>query len=275
MKGYPIQMGGSEAFNRTLMAMALDTEPVIRYDQDDALFAQQGGPLMHPGAQNATMGPIDILKIGNPAAMLSAYNTFNNQYADLTGMTGARLGQQTNSHTTAYAKGAEMERGTVRTVDYVRATLGGPMRQCLQVKYEMGRKNLKGKMPVFMNAVKMFINVSKELFPENVFFEVYGSAGPAEDAARMQTKLAAIQLAMNVDQIKVQMGLGQPLNYEEIQKQILREGGIEDVERFNISNSGGVAPASDVAGADDGTEQPGTISTALQGINFGQGNTGY
>lgn len=271
MKASPIQKGASEALNRMLMAMALDTQPVIRYDQDDHLFSSDGGPKIKPGGQIPSMGKIDILDIGDPVSMLQAYNALRSQYADATGITGPRKGQQTNSHTTAYAKGTEIERGQVRTVDYVRCTLGGAMKQCLQVQYEMGKNSMKGEMPVFMNSVKMFINVGKELLPDDIYFEVYGSNGPAEDTARTQQKLAAIQLAMNIDQLKVSQGLGEPLNYEEIQKQILKDGGIEDVERFNIqTNSGGAPRQPALPQPDQGNGSGGTASTALQGINFSQ-----
>lgn len=271
MKGYPIQKSSSESLNRALMAMALDTQPPVRYDQDDHFFSAAGGPRLFPGSQMATMGKIDVLDVGNPASMLQAYTTFRSQYADATGMTGPRLGQQTNSHTTAYAKGSELERGQIRTVDYVRNTLGGPMKQCLQVMYEMGKQNLSGDMPVFMNSAKMFIKINKDVLPEDVHFEVYGSGGPAEDTAKSQQKMAAIQLAMNIDQIKVNLGLGEPLNYEEIQKQILKEGGIEDVERFNIQSSAqGAAPTPPMAEPNGNVGAGGTTSTALQGINFGQ-----
>lgn len=270
MKGYAIQKGGSETFNNLMAAVMLNGRPVLRYDQDDAIFSANGGLDVFPGAQIPSMGAIDVLEIGDVNSLLAAYRSFREQYAEVTGITAPRMGQQTVSHTTAFAKNSEMQRGTVRTVDFVRSVMGSPMQQFLHLTYEMGKANLKDETPIFLNKVKMFAKVGKELMPDHVKFEIYGSQAPAEDAARSQAKIAAIQLSMNIDQIKVSMGLGEPLNYEELQKEILREGGIEDVERLNIQNSRGANPKPALPSPDQGAGVPGTTSTALQGINFGQ-----
>lgn len=257
IKGYPIQKSACDALNRTIMAGALSTQPVIKYDRDDAKFAADGGPEVFPGAKIASLGDVEVLRIGDPGAMLAAYSLFVNQYQEMTGITAARLGAQTVSHTTAYAKDVEVNRGQARTVDFVKSIASGPLTKWLYLSYDMARKEMEGKeQKIFVNDFKCFVNIEQNHLPERVKFEVYGSAQPSNEASKMQAKMQSLQMAMSIDQLKVSMGLGSPLNYNEIQKELLRQGGFKDVERFNIDTGAGVPQ--DAAGA-------GGIPDAAQG----------
>src|SRR3990167_4778197 len=137
MKGWPIQAAATEFLMRAAESAALKNAPPVGYDRNDMWFVQNGGPIVEPNAMWGTIGDVTVHdKFGDPAAMMNLYATMAAQYADVVGMHRARLGAETLSHTTAYAKNIEVQRGAVRTVDYVRSTLQGPLTLWLHLEYE-------------------------------------------------------------------------------------------------------------------------------------------
>ena len=109
MKGYPIQVAAVDALNSLFEAAAIKNRPPISYDKDDIEFTGSGGPRIFPSASWPTLGDIKVhTEIGDPAAMFAIYQGLLQQYADVTGTTAPRLGAQTVSHTTAFAKTAGM-----------------------------------------------------------------------------------------------------------------------------------------------------------------------
>lgn len=229
IKGWPIQKSAVDALSRIVEAGALNTQPPMQYDDDDVKLASQGGPQIYPGALWGATGTVTPHYIGDPGALFSVYAGLLQQYADTTGINAPRLGQQTVSHTTAFAKEAELQRGTIRTVDYVRATLKGPMAQWLHMAYELGR-SVMSEESVYIDAYNGFVDLNKERLPERVTFEAHGAGGPQEEAAKQQQKLAAVQQAIQMDQLAVQMGNQPSLNLPALIEQTLREGGWTDVD---------------------------------------------
>lgn len=274
MKGMPIQKSATEALNRLLMAVAYNAHPAIQYDKDDPSFIQTDGPGILPGAKIGSQSPVVVLDIGNPAQLSAVYQMLLQQYADLTGMNPARFGSQTLSHTTAFAKDQEISRGAARTIDYIRNTMRGPMQQWLHICYHMVKEFFPSEsLPCYMHKVKMFVNVSKDLLPERVHFDVVGADMSRESALRQQNMANALQTAVQLNTLQVQTGSGQPLNYGELIKEVLREGGFQDVERFTLPGAETVTQGSS---AQPGMGQPagpnaGNISTALQALAFGDG----
>ena len=61
-------------------------------------------------------------------------------------------------------------------------------------------------------------------------FPSHDQSGTAEENAKKQAKLAALQFAMQVDATDVQLGRPPELNTSNIKKQILREGGWTDID---------------------------------------------
>lgn len=266
MKGRTVQASATSALNRLMDAAALNIEPPVRYSRDDSAFAQAGGPMIYPGAQWSTLDPVQDVRIGDPSAMFSIYSGFLRQYADLTGINAPRLGEQTVSHTTAFAKEAELSRGTVRTVDYVRSSLKGPMTQILNMEYYLGRKNMKGRMDIYSQAYGGWIALEKQTLPERVVFEAHGSGGPAEQQQKIQSRIASLQMALQMDQLNVQMG-GQPkVDLGAAIEQVLREGGWTDVNA--IARIEAMAEGNQGAPAVSGVPEPvpGAAVAALQGL---------
>ncbi len=270
MKGMPIQTVASESLNRFMQSAILSTQPPIKFDRDDAFFRTKGGPQVYPNAQWATNGDVEVIKIGNPEPILAGYQSFLTQYSDVTGVTAARLGAQTVSHTTAYAKDQEIERGTIRTVDFVRSIMKHQMSRWLEMAYHISREEMDDEdvIQIYMDEYGAFVNVRKQLLPAKVSFTATGSIGPQETIARQQQRMSAIMQAIQLNQLAVQAGLAQPLNYEAIQRQLLREGGVTDVDALT-TNPSGVAGQPQLPAVGQGAGATNAIPIALQGLQQG------
>lgn len=270
-KGYPVQKAATEAFSRMMQAAILNTEPVCVYDSADAYLAASGGPAIFPGSSVPTsdIGSLKFEKIGDPVALMDTFGRLLQLYADMTGVNQSRLGEQTKSHTTAYAKEAELQRGTVRTLDYTDSQLVSSMTRVLDTQYELARE-IGGDESIYIDEYQTFVRMGKELLPENVEFQVTGSNAPNDDKAAEVAKNNAILTAVNLDPVKVQLG-GQPMDIEKIQKELLRTAGIVNAEEyFNAGTKGapGIPPAAPGAtGTTEGISNAAPASIqALQGF---------
>lgn len=236
MKGRPVQMAATDALNRFMNSAALKQMPPVGYDRTDPVFGQKGGPEIYPGALWGTADP-QAIKVhaevgGDVNALMSAYMQHVSLYANLTGILPARLGAQTTSHTTAFAKDAELQRGAVRTIDYVKASGMGPVTRWLDMAYQMGRDAL-GKnedITFYIDAYGGFVQIGKDALPEKASFEWFGSGGPAEEQTKTQMMLQSFQLAIKLDQIAVQEGKPSTVNVPNGIKEILRKGGWTDID---------------------------------------------
>lgn len=270
MKGRTVQIMAVQALNRALDAAALKNSPPVSYDGSDMKFAQSGGPIIHPYAQWAT---IDGVKVnaevgGDPSAMIAMMTTAVNLYAELTGILPSRLGAQTVSHTTAFAKNAELSQGAVRTVDYVNTCGANPLTGLLDHAYIMARDALKdaGKLGFYIEAYGGFVEVSMDQMPDAVSFEWFGAGGPAEDQQKRQQKLSALALAMQMDQIGAAFGKPPTIDIASAQREVLREGGWTDVDAITSSAqpAGGAPAAPGVPGTPGGAFT--AVPAALQDI---------
>jgi hypothetical protein len=167
--------------------------------------------------------------------MQQAYLNFLNQYAEYTGILPARIGAQTVSHTTAFAKDAEIQRGAVRTVDYVSDTLEEALTRWLYMDLELTRMSFGDEKTIYLDPYKSFVTPKKAALPDLAVFEVFGAGGPQEQQQRTAAKMAAIQAAVQIDAFKLQAGMPPTLKYDEIQKQIRSEGGWTDVDTLIAS----------------------------------------
>ena len=243
MKGRPIQKAAVDALIRMMMVAALRSQPPVSRPQDDTFFNQRGGVPIFPGADWPTTGEIIPHIIGDPTAMMQIYIGLLQQYADVTGVNAPRLGAQTISHTTAYAKQAELSRGTIRTVDYVKSTLTS-LTQWLELAFKMAKDNIKN-MPIYLEEYGGYVNVNKSALPDLCQFEVYGSGGPAEEGDKRSRRLQAIQLVLSLQQLRVGIqssGAQTNLDFDKVEEMILREGGITDLDAV-LKNNQQAAPA--------------------------------
>lgn len=230
MKGLPIQKMGSQVMNQLIASGQLSVLPPIGFDRDDPSFAAEGGPRIAPGAQWPTASDLQIHSDvgGDPQAFFNIFAGLNSLYNDVTGGHPARLGAQTKSHTTAFAKEAELSQGSVRTVDYVEDTLLAPMTQLLNLEYRMGLEDWR-KQTVYIEAWDTFAELQRAHLPDLVIFKAVGAGASAEDQAKLNQKLAAVQFAMQVDAIAVQLGREPRLDHAKIIDKVLEEAGFADV----------------------------------------------
>lgn len=250
MKGRTVQIMAVQSLNRLMDAAALKNAPPVGWDRSDQYFASKGGPVIHPSAQWGTADPksIEVFdKIGgDPAAMAQVLTLSINMYAELTGVLPARLGAQTVSHTTAFAKDAELTRGAVRTVDYVKQSGEGPVTRWLEQAYHMGRDALGSQETIsfFIPSYGGFVEVNKKQLPETVIFQWFGAGGPAEEMQKRQMKQQSAMSAIQLDMMEVQKGGSPNIDVRAMQAELLRDGGWTDVDvimRSDTANDQGPA----------------------------------
>jgi len=236
MKGRPVQMMCTDALNRLLDSAMLKNAPPVSYDRTDQEFAQNGGPQIYPYALWKSTDPAAIkahVEVGgDPSVLAGVMRQGIALYAELTGVLPARLGAQTTSHTTAFAKDAELQRGAVRTVDYVRQIGHGPMTRWLAMAYEMGRSAVGGRESIafWIDAYGGYVEVNKDQLPERAAFEWFGSGGPADEQQKAQKRIQSLGLAMQIDQMAVQLGRPPKIDHGKAISQVLREGGWTDID---------------------------------------------
>lgn len=263
MKGRPIQMLATDAANRLLDSGMLKLAPPIGYDRSDAYFAQNGGPKIEPFA---TWGTLDNVKVhaevgGDPMALLGMFEKALSLHAELTGVLPARLGAQTVSHTTAYAKDAEIQRGAARTVAYVNQTGEGAMVRWLDMAYTMARDGMKAaeKTSFYISDYGGFVEIDKSHLPERACFDWLGSGGPGDENQKQQAKVNSLMLAQKLDAINMQTGKPPRLNINGAIDEVLREGGWLDLDAVTNHDA--------VSGANAG---PGAAVAALQNLTLPQ-----
>jgi len=271
MKGRPIQIMATDALNRLMDSAMLKNAPPVSYDRSDMFFAESGGPIIAPYAVWASIDA--TIKVhselgGEPGTLSSILSSAINLYAELTGVLPSRLGAQTVSHTTAFAKDAEIQRGASRTVDYVQQIGHGPMTTWLDRAYRMGRASIGAneRVEFYIPAYGGFVSVRKEHLPEKVSWEWFGSAGPAEERETKAQKLQALQLAIQMDNLAIQLRRPPTLNLPAAIQHTLRDGGWTDVDVItSIAES---SDANQAAPSPEGAVElnPGTQIAAVQGL---------
>ena len=251
MKGMPIQKAATDALNNLVDWATLNVRPPIKYPKDDPFFAQSGGPTIEPNELWATIGEVDAVKIGDGTALANVYQQFLKQYDDVTGVNAPRLGAQIVSHTTAYAKQIETQKGQARTVDYVDTTLAGPGVRWLHMEMEMGKVAMGSREETFyIDAYGGWVTLDKSKLPDLAAFEAFGAGEPVEQQQKKQLKLAAAAQAVQLEGVGRQMGLPPALNVTAVQKEVMREGGWTDIDPFfPPATPGGAAPGAQGAPA--------------------------
>jgi hypothetical protein len=265
MKGRPVQILATDAANRMLDSAMLKIAPPVGYDNADMAFGASGGPAIAPYAKWKTASP-EAVKVfeevgGDPSVMGSMLTNSLNLYAELTGVLPGRLGAQTVSHTTAFAKDAELQRGAVRTVNYVNSVGQGAMVRWLEMSYQMGRDSIgKEKVTFHIPAYGGFVEVSQEQLPPRAVFEWLGAGGPGDENQKLQMKVNGLLLAAKLDAINAQTQKPMRIDYNKAIDQVLRESGWLDLD--TITNQ-----QTSLAGAAAG---PGPAVAALQNLALQQ-----
>ena len=257
VKGMPIAMAAAQALNRVIESGLLKTGPPLGYDKDDPAMAGRGGPVVQPKAKWPSTEEIKVYTEigGEPATLFGIFQGLVNLYYDVTGVNQPRLGAQTKSHTTAFAKDVEMTQGAVRTVDFVNSVLEGPLTRLLQLEYRMGLKAMGGRNHmIYIEQWNEFVNINRKHLPDIVKFQAIGAGAPAEDAAQQSRRLESAQFAMQLDTLAAQLGRQPKLDHGALIDQILSGGGWTDTTAITTEE-----------------EQPGAVSPEqLPGVASGE-----
>ena len=271
-KGRPLQKGANLMWDCTVAASVMNALPPFQFDSDSAEFANTDGPKLTPGKGIPTIDPIKLLQVGNPAALMGNYSSMSAQHADVTGTPASRLGQQTRSHTTAYAKDVEITKAQARTVEFVESVKRLPLREWLSFCYKLSLESLDVLddkiIHVFSKETGNFINITRRVLPDNAMFAVLGSAGPSDDAARLGAQTNALQMAMNLEVMKLQTGqTDEPMNFTKLQKTFIKKAGIEDVDEYFDARTenvlGQAGQGSEVQGS-DGSDYSNAVPLIVQ-----------
>jgi len=241
LKGMSIARLAAQAMNRIMESAQLKNSPPVGWDKSDVTLAQKGGPVIEPYAQWST-ADLDAIKVfvevgGDPSVLFAVFTGLVNLYADMTGVTPPRLGAQTKSHTTAFAKDVELNQGAVRTVDFVRSTIEGPMTRSLQLEYRMGLSAMRGRQTIYVPNWNEFVSITKSHLPEVVKFTAIGAGAPAEDQARTARKMEAANTAIQIDRMAQEAGNQSSLKLPALVRNVLVEGGWVDTEEIVVAGA--------------------------------------
>lgn len=264
LKGMPIAKAAAQAMNRVIEAGLLKNSPPVGWDKNDPVLAAMGGPRIVPYALWGSADPSAIKAFtevgGDPSALWNIFNGLVNLYVDVTGVNAPRLGAQTKSHTTAFAKDAELTQGAIRTVDFVRSILEGPMTRLLQLEYRMGLSAMKGRQTIYVQDWDEFVSIKRDHLPDIVKFTAIGAGAPAEEEARTAKKLASVQFALQVDNVAVGLGRDPKLDHERLIEKVLNEGGWNATDVVNPSAQGAPEGAEAAPGMGVAAGAPGIVT---------------
>lgn len=233
LKGAPVNRIAAQLMNRLIESGQLKIQPPISYSKDDPEFAATGGPVVQPGAQWESTDGVDVHADvgGDPSAFFNIFGGMASMYADVTGVNPPRLGAQTKSHTTAFAKDAELSQGAIRTVDYVDSILEGPLPRFLEMEYHMALRDWK-KQVVYVDAWNEFVELERAHLPDIALFKALGASAPSEDLVQQQRQVTAVQTALQIDNIAVQLGRDPKIDHGKLIDKILLSGGFTDVSEI-------------------------------------------
>lgn len=243
IKGMPIQKAATDVFNRIVHAAQLNTEPPIKYDSANPLFAIQGGPVIAPRELWAGLANVEAVKIGDPTALMEVFLRLVEMHQTVTGVTAPRLGGQTKSHQTAFAVDAELSRGANRTVDFVNHLKQGPLKAWLSQEWDLIRKHTAGGLLVFVPQWKTYVNLRKQFMPKEVSYTIQGVENPLDRQQKEQTRQTVIAAIGNLAQVLEAKGVN--LNWERITRVFLNMGWPNETDDFfeNVPESAAGAPA--------------------------------
>lgn len=262
MTAAPIQASASEMLNRMLMSAALETQPVLTYDPSDMTMQAQQGPKVYPGAQIATLGTVDVLNIGNSNEMFNIYSGLLAQFANITGITPARLGAPTKSHTTRFAKEAEIVQGQSRTVAFARSVMRGPLKAWLELQHKLIMKVFKGRKTFYIDEYGGYVDISKKSIPKNVTFSVFGAGNPVEEEQQIARRFASAQQAIQLETLRLNAGMPPKIDIGALIEQTLREGGWTDTDAIMLTDTS----QGQVNAATGGPAVPGTSGALANAV---------
>lgn len=246
----PLQKAVTEGLNRLMQSSILAAEPPVSWNPDDPWLSAQGGPTLAPGAKFPTLGDVKPINVVSPEKLGNVLSLLLRLYEQIVGVNAPRLGAQTKSHTTAFAKDVEIGRSEIRTVDFARSMMFGFLPNFLQMEYAMTRKALKKSADIYLPKFDMFVSLDDAALPDECVFDVHGAAGPLEEREAEAKKQQALNLALSIEQQKAQVQPdAPPLDLAELQRTVLADGGWQQLDSVFRQASGGQIGLAEIADA--------------------------
>lgn len=225
----PMQKLGSVMANKFIESIAMRVEPPIIYDGNDPYFVQNGGPVIAPGARNATKGSAEwkLLDIGDPMAASAGLELAIRQIQEGTGVNAVRAGGLSSDRKTATEISQTSQAGEVRTVDFVDKVESQALRPFLYMQHALNKLHMKDYS--FYNSEMDspdFMRARRDDLPDVVHFEVVGSKGLLGEEQRTQRTSAVTAFASGNPLFA---GLLKPA---ELLKEMYQDAGNKNPERF-------------------------------------------
>ena len=243
-KGRVVQIALVDTLNRIMDSAALKNEPPVGYSRTDQNLVAQGGPRIAPGEIWESNEPVTVYNQigGDPGALAGVLQVLLSLYYDVTETQNQRRGGQAISHVTNFGRQQESLKSELRTLNYVTSAGHGPLLSGLQRTYSAARRRMRGKEKFYMDVYDGWVEISKDQLPEDVHFQWFGSAGPAEQAQEMQRRIESLLLASQVDEARIARGEQPHLDMAAAIDTILREGGWSDVDVLTRAEDPAGAP---------------------------------
>lgn len=234
MKGAPIQVGGTEAYNRSVDASCLNTQPVVQYSPFDQYLLASGGPEIVPGAKWPAQTPVNVIPIGDPAQLLNVALLNKQEHQDAVGMSAPRIGAQTKSHQTRFAVATEQTRGQIRTVAYVTSTFDDLWRTMLAHEHVLLKSSM-AQQDIYLPKYRGWIEMSKDLLPSQCVFDVTGAGELEQEREKQLVQQNALAEAVRLEVAQAQLksqGIDPAIDIPQMQRMILINAGLEPEQFF-------------------------------------------
>jgi hypothetical protein len=234
----PTQKVATVLTNKYIDAVHLETEPPTVFDGNDSDLMNQGGPKIQPATNTPTknLANFKIIEVASSQPALQGIQFHMNELQKGTGVDAIRSGMTASTEQTATEVERTHQGSQIRTVDFLDKHEKQGLRPWLYLQHEMNKVSLKDYE--FYNPEMMqpdFEMASKDELPKKVHFEVVGSRGLLEEDQRQAKTMA-------VTKFLVEIGRGQDLNMQAIEKQFFADAGNKNPGRFlNISDKEGMA----------------------------------
>lgn len=227
-KNVPWHKIATRSANKFLDSVDLATEPPANYNENSPSSAGMP-PDFSPGAKNptSTLGEIEILQIGNPAAALEGLRYATEQAERGVNIDATRSGVSQSTEQTKFEVQKKDSRAEVRTVDFLSKLEDNGLRPFLYMQHLWNKKHLDRYF--YYNpelGQEDFEVMTQERLPSEATFDVVGGRKVLSEERRQAGVLSGYQLFAGDEEAS------KLLNKAEHIKEVYSTFGVENPERL-------------------------------------------
>lgn len=228
IKMSPTQKIASLLANKFIDNVELTIERPGEYDGNDSQLVAQGGPVIAPGAMNATHNLANktyFYDVGDPMAALAGLQFHMSELQKGTGVDAVRSGMSASVEQTATEVERTHQGSQIRTIDFLDKHELQGLRPFLYLQHEMN-KTLTGSFRIYNPEVDApdFEYVNFKDLPDEVHFEVTGSKSAMMEERRQQETMAVTNFLMSIGYNRIDI--------DTIAKEMYQDAGNKNAERF-------------------------------------------